>query len=510
MSLKVPRLLNETETKDRFSRIFNVSRITVITITLTLGIISLGNASTSVLEFKRCSISLSSGAIATDAQCASFERNENPMDPQSKRVSLSVIKLPSHSPEPETDAFTVIQGGPGGSSIDFAIAYNRIFEQIRKKRDIIVIDQRGTGRSNKLSCDLPEDMSGIFDLKLIQESTQKCQEKLSKDNDLRYYTTSIAVDDLEALRLAAGYSQLNLYGVSYGTRVVLHYLKKYPSSARTAVIDGVVQTGLNLAGGEIARRWEDSFEALNKRCQSSPSCAQAHGDLYKLYRELQDRFKAMSVQVTVPHPTTGIATEYTFDEHSLFSSLRLMAYSTDQLSLVPLLLSEAAKENYTFVAAQSLLMEEGFIDQFATGMHNSVVCTEDAPFVTPQNLAQARGTLAGEMMSDMLTTSCKVWPTGHMDEGFLEPFSTDIPVLVLSGETDPITPPKNGDIAAEQLGNTKHIKVPAHGHGVVARGCVPNLVGLFIETASFDEVDETCTKRERPAPFFNTLTGPTP
>ena len=147
-----------------------------------------------------------------------------------------------------------------------------------------------------------------------------------------------------------------------------------------------------------------------------------------------------------------------------------MAYSTEQLALIPLLLSEAVKENYNFAAAQSLLMEANFADQFATGMHNSVVCTEDAPFVTADNKAQAKNTIVGEMMSDMLMNSCSIWPKGYMDQDFLEPFSTEIPVLILSGETDPITPPENGEIAAEQLGNTKHIEVPAQAHGDVATG----------------------------------------
>ena len=511
LCFKIPRLINGTRAAGSGKRIFNIRRVyLIISMIGALGLDGITHASESKLSFKRCSVLLSSGAMEIDAQCATFERNENPKDAESRRIALSVIKLPSHSPEPEPDAFTVIQGGPGGSSIDFAVAYSRVFEEIRKKRDIIVIDQRGTGRSNKLTCELPEELRNTFNLDLIQKATQKCLNELSKENDLRYYTTSIAVDDLEALRIAAGYSQLNLYGVSYGTRVVLHFLKKYPSSARTAVIDGVVQTGLNLAGGEIARRWEDSFEALNNRCQNEPSCANTHGDLYEQYQVLEERFKAAPVTVTVPHPTTGKATEYTFGEHTLFGAMRLMAYSTEQLALIPLLLSEAVKENYNFAAAQSLLMEANFADQFATGMHNSVVCTEDAPFVTADNKAQAKNTIVGEMMSDILMNSCSVWPKGYMDQDFLEPFSTEIPVLILSGETDPITPPENGEIAAEQLGNTKHIEVPAHGHGVVARGCVPNLVGLFVTNASFEMVDDTCTKRERPSPFFNTLTGPTP
>ena len=276
------------------------------------------------------------------------------------------------------------------------------------------------------------------------------------------------------------------------------------------VIDGVAHTGLNLAGGEIARRWEDSFLAMNARCQENTACAQTHGDLVEAYKTLQQRFETSSISVTIAHPTTGVTTEHTFNEYSLFSALRLMTYGTEQISLVPLLLSEAVKENYTFLASQSLIIESTFADQFATGMHNSVVCTEDAPFVTATDIDRAKGTLAGELMSKVLLSTCEVWPKGHMDEGFLTPFSSENPVLVLSGETDPVTPPANGDIATKMLGNAKHIIVPGHGHGVFARGCVPNLMSIFINNASFEGVDDSCTKREQASPFFNTLTGPNP
>ncbi len=494
-------------TKGRVCNLFAI-QCTAILATISLSLMSSASAQPSAtLEFKRCSVVVQS--IEIDAECATFKRHENPSDTNSKLLELSVIKLPSHSSEPTPDAFTLIQGGPGGSSIDLAVTYNHVLDKIRRKRDIIVIDQRGTGRSNLLTCDI-DDLSSQLDLAYTKKLSKECAEKLSVKNDLRFYTTSIAVDDLEALRIAAGYSHFNLYGVSYGTRVVQHYLRKYPSSARSAVIDGVVQVGLNLAGAEIARRWEDSFESINKRCQNDNDCNSSHGNLRTTYNALQDRFKAEPVKVNLPHPTTGLETDYTFNENSLFIAMRLMAYSTEGSALIPLLLSEALKGNYRFAASQIIILESIFQDQFAIGMHNSVMCAEDAPFVTKQDQARAKGTIATELMSQSLLATCDAWPQGVLDDQFHQPFNSDIPTLILSGETDPITPPANGEIASNMFSNSKHIVVPAHGHGVMARGCVPNLVNLFINTASFEGVDETCTERENHMPTFNTLTGPRP
>lgn len=460
------------------------------------------------LEFKRCTVTLQ--AHEMDAQCATLKRHENPNDDGSRLIDLSVIKLPSHSPEPEPDAFTIIQGGPGGSSIDLAMSLRSAFNEIRKKRDILVVDQRGTGRSNLLTCDAPPEGVSGFDLQLVRKQTKECVDKLSKDSDLRYYTTSVAVDDLEAMRAATGHTKLNVYGVSYGTRVAQHYLRKYPLSTRSVVLDGVAQVGLNLAGGEIARRWEDGFTQLTEDCLNDAACKETHGDLRATFRELQQRFEAQNVAVTVPHPRTAHPTDYTFTEDSLLIALRLMLYGTEQRALIPILLSETKKANYTFAASQIILVEESLTAQFAMGMHNSVVCAEDAPFVTEEDIAKADGTLIGRKMSQAMQATCDSWPKGPVDEDFFQPFKSKVPVLVLSGKTDPITPPANGEIATNMLGNAKHIVVPAHGHGVVARGCVSKLVSNFIYEASLDEIDASCVERERAMPIFSTLTGPRP
>lgn len=460
------------------------------------------------LEFKRCLIG--TGAYEIDAECADFIRHENPLDNNSKPITLAVVKLPALTPEPEEDAFTIIQGGPGGSSIDLAIAYKRAFEEIRRKRDIIIMDQRGTGRSNKLSCEAPEDSAVEFDPQLAKQLTQVCLDNLSAHSDVRYYTTSIAVDDLEALRKAAGYQQFNIYGTSYGTRVAQHYLRKYPAQTRSIIIDGVAHIGLNFAGGEIARRWQDRFETLNTRCKNDSNCFSQHGDLQKAYDEIYSRLEQQTITVKLAHPTNGDSTEYTLNKYSLFGAIRLMAYSSNQSALIPILLSKAKAGDYTFFASQLIQMNESFPAELASGMHNAVVCTEDTPFVTAADLATSSDTILGSLMSEALSASCSIWPQGVIDNDFRAPFSSDAPVLVLSGATDPITPPANGAIAADMLGNARHVIVPAHGHGVIAHGCVTKLASNFINNGNFNDFDSSCVDRERSVPIFSTLAGAKP
>ena len=461
------------------------------------------------LIFKRCQIKHK--AIEIDAECATFARPENPEKPDGKSIDLFVVKLPSSSPNPEADAFTVIQGGPGGSSIDMAIGFRQALDFIRTKRDVLIVDQRGTGRSNILQCDTPDEepLSARFDRDLSIKLTQECVAKLNH-SDLRFYTTSVAVQDLDAVREAAGYPQLTLYGVSYGTRVAQHYLRRFPENTRAMVIDGVVDIGLNLAGAEIARRSQDAFDGIVERCKQTPSCLEQFGDVSIKFKELRKRLSDNPVELELSHPLSGKKINHTVSEADLLAAVRFMPYATETTALLPMLIARAHAGDYVPLAAQGISTNESLGKEFATGMHNSVMCAEDAPFVAANAAELTSNTYFGRDMLDGLSAVCEVWPQGFIDSDFRESFDSDKPVLILSGETDPITPPANGERAANMFSNSKHLIVPFHGHGVIGRGCVPFLIRDFIVNANLDEVKPDCIERERAIPFFIDTTGPTP
>jgi len=458
------------------------------------------------LEFERCLVS--KGATEIDAQCASFERLENPDDPESKKIELSVVKLTSRSAEPADDAFTLIQGGPGGSSINLLIDYRSVLEKIRSKRDILVVDQRGTGRSNVLTCPEVDINQPAPEPEETRRLARECLDRL--DADVRFYTTSVAVQDLDALREAAGYSQLSIYGVSYGTRVAQHYLRRFPDKTRAVILDGVVNIGLNLAGGEIARRSQDAFDAMAERCTDNQDCKSKFGDIKTKFAELRARLSAKPLLVSLPHPVSGEKTEKRLSDQDLHGVLRLMAYGTESNALLPLIISEAHAENYQPLAAQTLMIGSDFFKEFAIAMHNAVACTEDEPYVKESDLLNLDDTYFGNDTVEAMRATCEVFPRGIIDKDFLEPFASDVPVLIMSGKTDPITPPENGDKAAQMFSNSKHLIVPAHGHGVFVRGCLVQLGSEFIEHASFSKLKTACIERERAMPLFNSHSGPTP
>jgi len=471
---------------------------------------SISSTVSSITSFEFTPCQVKHEAVALDAECATLQRPENPTKPDGKQIEIFAARLAATTANPAEDAFTLIQGGPGGSSIDLGIQLRQFLDMVRRHRDVILLDQRGTGRSNLLHCDAPEDTPNEFNGELVAKLTQQCIEKLRSDADLRYYTTSVAVQDLEALRIAAGYPQLSIYGASYGTRVAQHYLRRFPEQSRLVILDGVVDIELNLAGPEIALRSQDAFDLLAERCAATTECKAQFGDIKTKFQQLQTRLSSEPITVTHGDPTTGKSGEITLGEADLLTAVRLMPYATESSALLPLMIAQAHDGNYRLLAAQSKLIQQSIGDSLAVGMHNSVACTEDEAFFDYSQAASAAQTYFGDQAQESMRISCSSWPRGLIDDDFRQPFDSQQPVLILSGETDPITPPANGDRAHQMLSNSKHLVVPGHGHGVVMRGCVPFLVNEFLESTLLGELNTQCIERERATPFFVSASGPKP
>lgn len=459
------------------------------------------------LHFKQCQVT--KGAVAIDAECGVLTRPENPDDPNGATVDIHIAKFPARSLEPAADALTIIQGGPGMSSIDLYLRMQPILRSIQAKRDILVIDQRGTGRSNMLTCPQANEYNyAQFDPQLIRRYARECLAELKSDP--RYYTTSIAVQDLDAVRRAAGYQQLSIYGVSYGTRVAQHYLRRFPANTRAVILDAVADLGVNLAGGEIARRSQQAFDRLVERCNADKACSQKFGNLGLTFEQLRTQLSAEPVEVDFPHPLSGQPASETITLQHLLGLVRMMPYATESLALLPVVLQRASQGDFVALAALSVLQQTEFERDYALAMNNAVVCTEDAPYLTQQDLQDQQETYFGASMAEGLQALCEIWPTGIIDEDFRESFDSEVPVLLLSGENDPITPPENAERTSAMFSNARHIVVPAHGHGVIGRGCVPQLATEFIESANPQELLAECVQREKAMPIFTSPAGPTP
>ncbi|MFL2546495.1 MAG: alpha/beta hydrolase, partial [Candidatus Rariloculaceae bacterium] len=424
------------------------------------------------------------------------------------QIELFVAQIPAVSGAPEPDPVVLISGGPGQATTDLYLGLRPAFEPLRRERDIIVLDQRGTGRSNRLSCAAADvDDLETVDPEALRTMVRACVTELN--DDPRYYTTSVAVGDLERLRQALEVEEWNLYGISYGTRVAQHYLRRYPERARTVIIDGVVPAEIAL-GPEIAIHAQSALERILSRCEQSAPCAAAFPNLGEKLDTVRTRLAQDPVEVSMTDPVSGEPVDWVFSERHLQTAIRLMSYAPPTAALLPLLLNEAYDGNYAPLTAQAYMMIGDLAESLSFPMHNSVACTEDVPFFNGTELEDLEATYLGTDVVDALLTVCSAWPVGEMDNDLKEPLISSTPTLLLSGEADPVTPPAYAEQVLGNLSTARHLVGPGQGHGLAPVGCVPNLMRRFVQDPDPLGLDAECLDREHPSPFFLDFSGPSP
>jgi len=462
------------------------------------------------LELEDCRISAGPGYPGIKARCGTLRRPLDPARPDGEQLDLRVAVVPALNLNPEPDPLVPFAGGPGAGSISFYAAYAAAFEPVRRDRDILLLDQRGTGDSARLDCPVDDDIvEGQYSDEQTRQFTQTCLDQL--DHDPRYFTTSVAVADLEALRIELGYPALNLLGTSYGTRVAQHFARRYPASTRTIVLDGVVPPQLPL-GPDIALEAQRAIDEIFARCAADAACRERFPEIDLDFAALRDRLEEGPVRVALADPLTGAAIEVDFGRNELAAAIRLLSYQPQTIAIIPLVIHEAANGNYLPLAAQFRMTASSLSDALALGMHNTVMCTEDIPFVDrgAVDFAALRRSYIGVLQFEALESICSIWPRGPIDADFHEPLDTDIPVLLLSGTADPITPPDYALTAMTGMRNSKAIANEHQGHGQVLAGCMPELIADFIAAADPAAVDAACMERAFVMPFFVDFSGPPP
>jgi pimeloyl-ACP methyl ester carboxylesterase len=464
-----------------------LNRYTMPKLALILLLISAAATAEPALELSDCRIDAGPGTASIAARCGTLIRPLDPSDTGSDTIELSVAVVPALTLEPPGDAFVPIAGGPGMSSIQFYAGWAGAFERVRQHRDILLVDQRGTGQSAPMTCDVDDEIvEGAYSEEDTLRAVEDCLATLPYDP--RFFTTSVAVTDLEALRVALGYDALNLYGSSYGTRVAQHYARRYPDRARTVVIDGVVPPQLPL-GPDIAIESQLALDRVLDRCSEDTACA-----------------------VHVPNPVTGQLETLDFGNDHMAAAIRLFLYSHRTIALLPLLISEAANGNLVPMAAQFQMVVISLSEALAIGMHNAVMCTEDAPFIDFAAVDQAAldASYLGPLQLEAIRTMCSVWPQGPLDDDLRSPLATDMPVLLLSGDSDPITPPQYAELAAVEMRNAWLLTGKNQGHGLGAVGCMPRVIDTFVENMRLEDGDADCLNDSFSMPFFLDFAGPTP
>lgn len=441
------------------------------------------------------------------AECGELVLKENSADANSQDISIAILRLPAISPIPAADPLFLIQGGPGGSSIEMATQLHSFFADIRKNRDLIFVDQRGTGKSNPLRC---EQLSAA-DL-LLSETEQKekylqliknCAEKYT--NSAAFYTTVHGVQDLDAVRAALGYPQINLWGGSYGTRVALEYARRYPQQARAIILDGVAPVEIALPK-YFSRDAMAALTAVSDECMAQTDCASLFGDIVQktervLQRLIELQTKGESLVVNYEHPRHQQPDTLHLTPRTFSSLVFMSLYSRDLTVLLPRAISNAEKQDYRLLAAlASLSGEQTQQMNIAEGMRYSVMCNEDWPLLNADDIAHSTPFLGLHFVQDVQPI-CAFWPKAELPQDYWQPIVSDVPALLLSGKHDPVTPERWAQSVAAHLSHATLLSAAGGNHSISTEGCVPQLIAQFIERASMNDVKLDCVDNIKPLPL---------
>ena len=445
--------------------------------------------------------------VAQAVQCGTLDVPEDRRHPQGRRLSIFVAILPANTLSPKPDPLVLLAGGPGQAASTLG-PFAAQLTAVRRTRDIVLVDQRGTGRSSPLDCPaFAPDEHAEFDVDPVPKSLLCAWQLAGKGVDASQYTTSAWVADLEDVRAALGYPQLNLWGGSYGTRVAQEYLRRHSDRVRSVVLDGVAPPSMRISL-DVWRTRDDALDAVIAACRASPPCAKAHPDPAATLREIRRALEG-GRRITVRDPRTGLAREMHIDFETVIGALQPLTYAPEAASLIPELLALARDGEFAPLLAASLVVVGDLPDQFNPALHYSVTCAEDVPRVT--RAERANGVADGRVraLARRAISVCDQWPKGSYPPDFTTPVKSDVPVLLLSGGLDPVTPPAYAAEVARGFPNSRQVVARGFGHVVSPHACAPRLIAAFVDDAGFATLSQRCIDflehSKRPPPWPDRL-----
>ncbi len=447
--------------------------------------------------------------------CGKLRVFENREARVGRKIDLNVVVLPAFDQKTKAEPLFDLEGGPGDAATNAATFYATDGKEYRRRHDIVLVDQRGTGKSNPLS--IPQKKTPQHYLREMYpvDYVKNLRETLEQRADLTRYTTSIAMDDLDDVRAWLGYDQINLFGLSYGTRAALVYLRQHPEHVRTVTLMGVAPTYLKMPmyHAEAAAR---AMDLLLQQCEQDGPCHQAFPQIRDEWTSLLAQLERAPAQVQYSPPDTGAATTQVNPpvrlgleiQSGVFGEkVRTWMYSRDSASRIPLIIHQGANGDWAPFLRDAI--SPSIPDFIADGMYLSVTCAEDVPFIDQDEALKLN---AGNPFDNyrvfQQTRACGMWPRAKIPDNFRDPVSSNVPVLIFSGNMDPVTPPQRGEEVAHYLPNSRHIIVAQAGHGVFGLtdpGCADRIIIEFLEKGDAKNLDASCVERMAAPPFVTKL-----
>ncbi len=461
-------------------------------------------------EPTKCHFKLGAGIVAgRDVRCGFVVVSENHAAPNGPTIRLAVAIFPSHSPHPAPDPFVFLQGGPGGALIgDFgsAITKQNRTTDYPANRDVVLVDQRGTGLSQpSLACKettaldyrtLDQHLSPQQEADLTVQAARQCRSRLAASGiNLNAYTTLANAADVADLRQALGYPALNLYSVSYGTRVALTVMRTHPQVLRSVILDSVEPPGVNAVTGPLFSAAR-AFGVLFAGCAADAACNGAFPHLQDTFYRVVQRLNAAPATIRT-QDQTGKTYTVLLTGNRMIDLLFSALYVTPFIPALPAMIALADQGNFRIPSAiyGLLMLTDASLNQ---GVFYSVECGEDAPFATSRQVVANGRVLNPVIRPDIVVGQlaelkvCRQWDVNGVPAAQRQPVTSAIPTLILSGEYDPITPPAASLRAAKTLPHSYRFVFPGTGHGVYQTNSCPNRIVVTFEDNPAHAPDASC------------------
>ncbi|HMJ05766.1 MAG TPA: alpha/beta hydrolase [Chthoniobacterales bacterium] len=441
--------------------------------------------------------------IEEELLCGKLTVFENRQRRTGRTIDLHVVVLPALDPKQKEEPLFDLAGGPGAASTEGAPFYAGEGKEYRRHRDVVLVDQRGTGESNGLKAALRRKTPQDFLTEMYPvEYVQRLRQTLEPRADLTHYTTSIAMDDLDDARAWLGYERIHLFGLSYGTRAALVYLRQHPDRVRTVTLMGVAPTDLKmpLYHAQAAAR---ALELLLKECESDARCHEAFPQIRQDWQTVLAQLGREPARVSYSPPDQSAPVTVEIQRDIFAEKVRTMMYGADKARRIPFMVHRAATGDFAPFLQE--VIKPSIPDFIADGMYLSVTCAEDVPFIDQAEAAKLNvGNPFGNYRVFQQTRACGLWPRGHIPPDFQEPVSSNVPVLIFSGGMDPVTPPERGAEVAKYLPKSRHVIIPHGGHGLdglTSVDCADRVIMEFLRSGDAKSLDTGCVETMAPPPF---------
>jgi len=433
--------------------------------------------------------------------CGNYEVFEDRAAKQGRRIQLKLVVFPATGQTKMPDPVFYIPGGPGSSATEDAPYIAQDLTRVREKHDLVFLDQRGTGGSHPLNCTFfnPTELQSYLEYWNPLAEVRKCREELEKTSDLKLYTTSLAMDDLDDVRAALGFEKISITGGSYGTRAAQEYLKRHGKHVRAVLLHGVSPTS-QFMPRDFPQHTQRALDGVLDECLADEACRAAFPNIRaEVKAVLEKLLRAGPAETEIRNPADGKPVRVRLSRNLAAEAVRYMLYSTGGASRLPLILHTAAGGNFAPLAESAVFFRQQIVATGATGLYLSITCAEDLPFIRAgEGERNGENTFLGDYRLRQQREACALWPQGAVPADYAAPTRSDVPVLILTGQWDPVTPPAYGEMIAKNLPNSLHIVVPSGGHGfggLEGLDCITDLTAEFFEKGSAKTLDISCVKK---------------